>query len=334
VSVYSVQFQKGLSLLEFVARYGTDRQCEDALLQARWGEQGYRCSRCDGKRAFEVAAIKGRRRLWQCAACGYQSSAIVGTLFEQTKLPLSKWFLAMYLMTQHKNGISALALKRQLAVSYPTAWLVKHKLMEAMNQREQTRQLSQRVELDDAYLGGERAGAHNGGRGAMNKTAFVAAVQTDMSGRPELIKLNAIAEFTNAALTKWADTSLGGVSLVVSDGLAGFSHAAKGALAHERHVTGGGRAAAQNPSLRWVNTILGNLKTSLSGTYHWFDHARYAHRYLAEFSYRFNRRFKLAAMPERLLHAAIQTKPATLKKSIRLRKPLFQRWWDQTEGST
>ncbi|MEX3583494.1 MAG: transposase, partial [Burkholderia sp.] len=78
---------------------------------------------------------------------------------------------------------------------------------------------------------------------------------------------------------------------------------------HERHVTGGGRQAAQRPEFRLVNTMLGNLKTVLKGTYHAIDHAQYAHRYLAEFAYRFNHRFDLPAMVPRLLRAAVKAKP-------------------------
>ena len=70
---------------------------------------------------------------------------------------------------------------------------------------------------------------------------------------------------------------------------------------HERYVTGGGRQGAQTPQLRWVNTLLGNLKTSMAGTYHSFDHARYAQRYLAEFCWRLNRRFDLPAMLPRAM---------------------------------
>ena len=78
---------------------------------------------------------------------------------ERTHLPLRLWFLAMYLLTQNKNALSALALKRQLGVSYKTAWLLKHKLMQAMSQRDARYRLSGRVEIDDAYLGGANARA-------------------------------------------------------------------------------------------------------------------------------------------------------------------------------
>ena len=96
---------------------------------------------------------------------------------EATKLPLRKWFLSMYLMTQSKNAISSLELKRQLGVSYKTAWMMKHKLLEVMVQREAPRTLEGRVEIDDAYLGGERTGGKRG-RGSENKVPFVAAVET------------------------------------------------------------------------------------------------------------------------------------------------------------
>ena len=92
-----------------------------------------------------------------------RSRTVVGTVFEHTKLPLSVWFFAIYLMTQSKNAVSALQLKRQLGVSYKAAWLLKHKLLQTMLLREQPRRLDGRVEIDDAYLGGERPGKPGGG---------------------------------------------------------------------------------------------------------------------------------------------------------------------------
>ena len=180
--INAIQFQPGLSLARFQSLYGTEQQCESALVAARW-PHGWRCAHCACKRYF-LTRNGAQRQLWECFVCGYQSSSIVGSVMEHTKLPLRLWFLAMYLMTQHKNAISALALKRQLGISYRSAWLLKHKLMQAMGERDAHYLLQGRVEIDDAYLGGERAGHINGGRKAANKTAFVAAVQTTPEGRP------------------------------------------------------------------------------------------------------------------------------------------------------
>lgn len=311
MAINQIQFLAGLPIREFFDRYGSEAQCEAALAAARW-PQGWRCARCACSRSFRTQNRTGRP-LWECILCGYQSSVTVGTVFEHTKLPLSVWFLAIYLMTQSKNAVSALELRRQLGVSYKTAWLIKHKLLETMRLREQPRRLQGRVEIDDAYLGGERAGHAHGGRGALDKTAFVAAVQTDEAGRPRLMRLTPVSGFTNEAIKAWSATNLAPGAHVVSDGTACFARVTLSGASHERHVTGSGRQAAQLPQFKWVNTLLGNLKTALSGTYHSFDHAKYAARYLAEFAYRFNRRFDLATMVPRLLRAAALTKPLPLK---------------------
>ena len=169
-----VQFQAGLSMAEFLDRYGSEDKCEAALVAARW-PQGFACPACGCGRAQRVRS-RGRR-YWQCGACRHQCSAISGTIFESTKLALTRWFLAMHLLTQSKNNVSALELKRHLGVCYKSAWLMKHKLMEVMRQREDSRVLDGRVEIDDAYLGGERSGGKSG-RGSENKVPFIAAVQT------------------------------------------------------------------------------------------------------------------------------------------------------------
>lgn len=308
MAMNKVQFQKGLSLDEFLKKYGDERQCEDALVAMRW-PQGYECPRCECKR---VSMTHNGRRLWECLGCGYQCSAIAGTIMEATKLSLRKWFLCMHLMTQSKNSVSSLELKRQLGVSYKSAWIMKHKLLEVMVQREAPRQLQGRVEIDDAYLGGERTGGKRG-RGSENKQPFVAAVETNEKGRPILIRLDMVKSFKKEDIQKWAKQALAASAGVVSDGLAAFQGVtAQKDVSHQAYVTGHGKKAAMHPQFRWVNTLLGNLKTSLSGTYHAFNFAKYGQRYLAEFQYRFNRRFNLATILPRFLYAVARTKPQPL----------------------
>lgn len=305
-----VQFQKGLSMDEFLKLYGSDEQCEDALVAMRW-PQGYQCSRCECKR---VAMTHNGRKLWECLACGYQCSAIAGTIMEATKLPLRKWFLSMFLMTQSKNAIASLELMRQLGVTYKTAWMMKYKLLEVMVQREAPRRLTGRVEIDDAYLGGEQTGGKRG-RGSENKTPFVAAVETNKKGHPKFMRLDMVKSFKKEEIEAWAKHALAASAQVVSDGLWAFQGVtSKDGVTHQAHVTGHGKKAALHPQFRWVNTMLGNLKTSLAGTYHAFNFSKYGMRYLAEFQYRFNRRFNLAAMLPRLLYAAAHTMPQPLYK--------------------
>ena len=251
--------------------------------------------------------VRDGRRYWQCGPCRHQCSVISGTIFEATKLPLMRWFIAMHLLTQSKNNVSALELKRHLGVCYKSASLMKHKLMEVMRQREDARMLDGRVEIDDAYLGGERTGGKSG-RGSENKVPFIAAVQTTPDGHP-LYACFAKQPFTTEAVAIWAAKSLATSAHVVSDGLWCFRGVTLIGADHEPIVTGSGKGSAKLPQFKAVNTLLGNLKTSLKGTYHAFDFDKYAHRYLAEAQYRFNRRFNLASILARLLRAASLTPP-------------------------
>jgi len=129
-----VQFQPGLSMPEFLRQFGTEEQCERTLERLRW-PQGFRCQHCGETRHYVLRV--GARKVFQCGSCRRQTSLIAGTVFQGTKLALTVWFLAIYFISQAKAGLSALALKRLLGVSYPTAWLIHHKLMQAMVEREE-----------------------------------------------------------------------------------------------------------------------------------------------------------------------------------------------------
>ena len=306
-----VQFQPGLSMAEFMRRFGTQEQCEAALTLARWPE-GFVCPECGG--SSRTTFRRQGRRYWQCSWCQYQCSVTSGTIFENTKLPLTVWFLAMHLLTQAKNNVAALELMRHLGVCYRTAWLIKHKLLEVMRRREEDRQLTGRSAMDDADLGGERHGG-TAGRGSENKVSFVAAVQTTEAGRPHLVCFSKRA-FTKESLREFMSTSIALPATVVSDGLSCFTVAREMGMAHDRTVTGGGRASVEVEEHWAINTILGNLKTAMTVTYHAIEFAKYAHRYLAEMQYRFNRRYDLRTILPRLVRAAVAT-PAIKEAALR-----------------
>ena len=146
------------------------------------------------------------RRAFQCSLCRRQTSVKAGTLFYKSKLPLSTWFLAIFLSRKVKTNIPALELSRQLGVTYDTAWIVKQKLMAAMGERNKTYKLKGSVQIDDAYLGGERKGTS--GRGAEGKTPFLAAVET-RDGKPAFIKLRLVPGFTKEVVEKLCARNLG-----------------------------------------------------------------------------------------------------------------------------
>lgn len=301
-----IQFQKGLSLNQFLQQYGTEEQCFDALYALRW-PNGFLCPFCGHDKCCQLTV----RKLQQCNQCRNQTSITAGTIFESTKLPLTVWFQAMYLLTQNKKGISAMALHRQLGISYNAAWRVKHKLMQVMLERDEDIPLSGFIEVDDAYVGGERNGGKRG-RGAAGKTPFIAAVETTEEGHPLRIKLTVVKGFRSCEIKAWGQQHLTPGSTVISDGLACFNAVTETGCHHDRIVCGGGRASVEEPEFYWVNTVLGNLKSALRSTYHAIGR-KHAPRYLADFQYRFNRRFDMTALIPRLAFAALRTPPMPYK---------------------
>ena len=299
-----VQFQPGLSMAEFLDRYGTEDKCEAALVAAALAARALPAriadragTRCSGARGAATGSA---------AACRHQCSVISGTVFEATKLPLTRWFLAMHLLTQAKNNVSALELKRHLGVCYKTAWLMKHKLMEVMRHAggragSSTAGLRSTTPTSAANARGARADAAPRIRCHLSRRC-----KPPRKGSPQYACLRQ-QPFTDEAVAMFAAKSLATVGHVVSDGLWCFRAVTIVGADHEPIVTGSGKASVKLPQFKAVNTLLGNLKTAISGTYHAFDFTKYAHRYLAEFQYRFNRRFNLRSILARLLRAAALT---------------------------
>jgi ribosomal protein L37AE/L43A len=219
----AIQFQKGLSLRDFLGQYRSEEQCQQTLYRLRW-PQGFGCPACGNTSGCALHS----RKVYQCRKCHHQTSLTAGAIFHGTKLALTQWFLAIFLPTQRQQSVSAMQLSRDLGVKYDTAWRIKHKLLRVMLERGRKGSFGERVEIDDAYLGGE--------------------------------------------------------------------------------MPGSGRKAAQHPTFNWDNTLLGNVKTALTDTCHAIRE-KHVPRYLAEVEYRFNRRFDLPAMIERLAHVALRTPP-------------------------
>lgn len=310
MSMNGTRFQPSVSLPQFMERYGTEEQCEAALAQMRWPE-GFRCRRCQSPEHYIVG--HGARQRYQCKGCRHQASLTAGTVMDSSKLPLRTWFLALYLISQAKTGLSSLSLMRQLGSSYRTTWLVHHKLMAATAQCDARDPLVGAVQLDDAYLGDERPGV--GGRGSPNKVPLVAAVSTNDQGHPMRVKLGAITTFSREGVAAWARANLLPGCDVRSDGLACFAGVIDAGCAHS-YVVVGARKPRELPQFTCVNTILGKLKTMVGGAHKWFRFGKYARHYLGAFAYRFNNRFNLSAMLTALIGQAATLGP-TRKRQVR-----------------
>lgn len=305
-----IQFQKGLSEARFQDLYGDEASCWAQVVAWRWPE-GFVCPACGGRAHCIVEAHGGRhgtpRKLFQCNACRKQTSQIAGTIFHSTKLPLTIWFLAMYHLTQTKQGISSIELGRRLGTTQTTAWKIKTKLAEVMRIDNDKTPLEGRIEMDDAYLGGKRSGGRRG-RGSPGKRPIVVAVQS-ADGKPARLKVRRIARFKRKRVTSLTKRIIAPGAFVVTDGLACFRGVADAGCEHHPIATSTSRHGASHPSFHWVNTVLANIKTAIVATY---KAVRKKHivRTLAEFEWRFNNRENLAAMITLLGCAAARSKPA------------------------
>jgi hypothetical protein len=299
---------RGLSEAQFREAYGIEKRCRAVVEKLRW-PTGFVCPLCGG---VEGKCLSTRPKI-QCRACRHQVSLTAGTIFHATKLPLTSWFLAMWLIATAKNGISSVELGRRLGVKQTNAWALKQKVMAVMTARENQKRLDGRVEMDDVYLGGHRPGKR--GRGAAGKQPFVAAVSTSDDRRPRKIKLLPVKGFRKKEIKKLVSEHLASTSRIVTAGLRCWTAASAAGIEHRAMVTGGGRRAARWSPFKWVNTTLGNVKAAIAGTYRRVS-PEHAGRYLGSFAWRHNRRFQLDSLIPRLVHSAARTAPLPYAKLI------------------
>ena len=127
------------SIFEVFAKFNTEEKCLAHFERIRWPE-GIECPKCESKRtfAYDTKGKTGKvRHLHECVDCQYQFSATVGTIFHDSHLPLTKWFLAIHMICSAKKGVSAKQLQRELQVTYKTAWYMAHRIRLAMQEDEE-----------------------------------------------------------------------------------------------------------------------------------------------------------------------------------------------------
>ncbi len=269
--------QKGISFKEFRQRFQTEKACEAYLFQQRWPE-GFVCPKCGGTGCYQ---LHGRRE-YVCKQCHRQSSVTAGTVLHRTHLPLTVWFWAIYLAARDKRGISAVQLSRELEISYSSAWYLLHRLRRAMGQRDKDYILSGVIELDDAYFGAPKSTGKRG-RGT-DKTSALAAVSLTEQGHPRFLKIQ-VSQLDTESVSTVTQQIIRPGSGIHSDALGSFRAALRGAYVHHYQVFDKGSGA-----LRWVHTLISNVKAFLLGTYHGLG-KKHLQSYFDEFAFRFNRRF-------------------------------------------
>jgi len=299
---------------EFYRRFHDDDACLRYLVETRW-PAGFRCPECGGSDAGQLTT----RRVWVCRSCRHHTSATAGTVLHRTRLPLTTWFAAAYLVASLKPGISALQLQAQLGISrYETAWVLLHKLRRAMVDPDRIR-LAGTVEVDETWVGGKQVGL-KGGRQRKGRKALMVVVAVERREKSlGRLRLEVVPDDTFETLGAFIARNIEPGSTVVSDAWPGYTGLAAKDYTHlSLSQSAMKRAGLEGDVVPGVHRVASNLKTWLMGTHHGVG-ADHLDHYLNEFVFRFNRRYYPMAGFARLLGLGTSQSPTT---SDEIRAPL------------
>lgn len=264
------------NLIEFYSRFGDEQACRDYLENARWGDE-VTCPKCG---VVGEAYKYSDGRLFKCGACRKQFTVRVGTIFEDSKLPLQKWFLAIYLATSLKKGISSIQLSKYLGITQKSAWFMLHRIRYAVETKSYDKPLDGDIEMDETYIGGRRPMDKKND----NKTPVVGAVQ-----RKGRIYTEVTQDASSTTLQRIIRDHVAPDATLYTDDWCGYTRAARLVGTHQ---------SVNHSAKEWVNGMANtnsiegfwsHLKHGIDGIYHHVS-AQHLQRYCDEYQYRFNTR--------------------------------------------
>ena len=304
---------------EFVKQFSTEEQCRNYLFQLRW-PNGFMCPHCGGS---DYKIVRGT--LYWCSECKYQASVTAGTIFQDTRIPLKTWFIAIWWITTQKYGASAEGLQQVLGLnSYRTAWTWLHKIRKAMVRADRTK-LNGVVEVDETYVGGEE---HSGstGRGTGNKVLVAIAVELQGFGNKNKqglrkigrVRLSVISDASGDSLSTFVTENIEKGSEIITDGWSGYSFVKGADYRHTVFVQS--KKDEDEKPLPHVHLVISLLKRWLLGTHQGAVSDKYMQAYLEEYTFRFNRRnsAKRGLLFYRLLEGAVSISPHTYNDIVNM----------------
>lgn len=312
---------KELSFIQFIDRFSTEEFCSDYLFQLRYSD--YQCDKCGGSR---FSRIQTRPHQYYCMKCHSQISVIRKTMFENTKIPLRKWFLAIFLASRDKRGISALTLSRELDLSLPTTLAMLRKLRDLMAHRDQKYRLSGTIEIDEFFIGA--SGGKQGRGSAKNKVIMALSYNTVSKNRnknefedgyhdsisetlpnhddldiidiPMYCKMLVTKSLDSETINAFIKENIEEGSIIVTDKFKGYNRVLETGNQHKTESF-----QANSNRYHYLHVVISNLKSFVMGTYHGLGE-EYLQSYLNEFCYRFNRRKFHGNLFERLLKLTVE----------------------------
>lgn len=281
---------EAIDLCELIERFGDDQKCRNYLERLRWHD-GVVCPKCQGKRISSIL----KRDQYNCdnESCTYQFSVTAGTIFHDTHLPLTKWFLAVFIMCQSRKGVSANQLKRMLGINYRTAWYLAHRIRHAVEQA--TTKLDGTVEVDETYVGGKKIG-WGVYAGKKEKEVVIGIRQRNKGKGAGELRFFHAEDTKSGTLAKYISENVSGdVDVIVTDEFLAYPFALdKAGVPRGKHqtVNHGKKEYVRIGTDIHTNTVesaFSLLKRGIVGTWHRIS-AKHLAAYLDEMTWRFNNR--------------------------------------------
>jgi transposase-like protein len=274
-------------------------KAREALEALRWPD-GPICPHCGNSAQDKIAKVEGKKHshrpgLYYCNECKGQFTVTVGTVFERSKVPLTKWWLAAHLLNSSKKGVSAHQIHRTIGVTYKTAWFMMHRLREAMADLKPSGPLGgsgKIVEADTTYIGGKEANKHRNKRDSKKIGGMGKQIVHTLVERSGKARSHHVANISGKTLRPILTAHVSRKSTLMTDTAGGYMGAGKEFDRHEMVDHGIGEYVRGDAHSNTVEGYFSVLKRGINGVYH---HVSEAHlkRYLAEFDFRYNNRMSL-----------------------------------------
>lgn len=275
-----------INLVNLIEQFGSEDKCREYLEELRWPD-GVACPRCSSKSVSRIHA----RGQFQCNACRYQFSVTAGTIFHDSHLPLWKWLLTAYIMTESRKGVSANQIRRTINVSYKTAWYLCHRIRAAMSEVAPT-PLAGTVEVDETHIGGKAKNMHKSkrgkritGRGASGKTVVLGIIQR--GGKVYLKVVPGTDRETLHAFIR--EHTASDAEAIYTDELSAYAGIADENTRHETVNHSKEEWVRGDVHTNTAENVWSLLDRSIMGAFHHVS-AKHLDAYLDELEFRFNNR--------------------------------------------
>ncbi len=290
-----------MNICSLAEQFSDEAAAWEAVEEMVWGEAGPVCPHCgDVGRAYFLKARSGHRttkagnvtyrRLWKCARCRRPFSVLVGTIFQDTKVPLRKWLMAIFMFVSAKNGVAAFELHRTLGVTNTTAWHMHHRIREAMHSGMLGERFTGTVSADEAYIGGDPKNRHAYKRGAEKdgRGTDKAPVVSIISHETGEVRSRVVADVSGITLGSLILENVDPTgSVLVTDKWKSYRPVGEMFAKHEQVDHSAGEYVRNGYTTNRVENFYSQLKRSLDGTHHHVSR-KHLGRYVGEHDFRYS----------------------------------------------